>query len=160
MGLLIDWGKLSGPVCRFQGAAPGFSTLSPMAKPSASLPSESPAILATLVRDFTDVRAFSLKFLANMSEKEGLKVPAGSNNCLHWHLGHLLYTQGTTLYEWCGLPSPFPRRFKEYFGLGTSPKGYDSLIPDWDSLLALGARHLRSLPGEVSGRLHLPLVKP
>lgn len=121
--------------------------------------SKTPPILDVLLRDFTDVRAFSLKFLANLSEKEALKIPAGSSNCLHWHLGHLLYTQGITLYAWCGLPSPFPRRFEEYFGRGTSPKGYDSLMPDWDSLLALGVKHLRSLPGEVSGRLHQPLDK-
>ena len=58
-----------------------------------------------------------------------------------------------------GCLRPSPARFEEYFGRGTSPKGYDSLMPDWDSLLALGVKHLRSLPGEVSGRLHQPLDK-
>ncbi|MDB5105656.1 MAG: hypothetical protein JWP91_3345, partial [Fibrobacteres bacterium] len=60
----------------------------------------------TLLRDFADLRAFSLKFLVNMKADEALIVPEGFKNSLHWQLGHLLYTQGTTLFEWCGLPSP------------------------------------------------------
>ena len=115
---------------------------------------------STLLRDFSDLRAFALKFLANMDAEEASLVPDGFRNNLHWQLGHLLYTQGTILYEGCGRPLPFPRDFKMYFGLGTSPEDFDSLVPDWDELLALAAKHLRSLPGEVAPRLHQPLRKP
>jgi hypothetical protein len=115
---------------------------------------------STLLRDFSDLRAFALKFLANMDAEEASLIPDGFRNNLQWQLGHLLYTQGTTLYEWCGQPLPFHRSFKEYFGLGTSPEDFDSLVPDWDELLALAGRHLRSLPGEVAHRLEQPLLKP
>ncbi|MDB5103497.1 MAG: hypothetical protein JWP91_1186, partial [Fibrobacteres bacterium] len=58
------------------------------------------------------------------------------------------------------LPSPCPGGFQGYFGLGTSPSEYDSLIPDWDELLTLAGRQARALPDQVAGRLHQPLVKP
>jgi hypothetical protein len=115
---------------------------------------------STLVRDFTDLRSFVLKFLVTMESDEALLVPEGFKNSLHWQLGHLLYTQGTTLFEWCGLPSPFHRGFQQYFGLGSSPKDYDSLVPDWDILLALARRHVRDLPDQIAGRLDQPLITP
>ena len=125
-----------------------------MSAESLSLP------FSTLLRDFTDLRAFALKFLVTMEADEAAQVPEGFKNSLHWQLGHLLYTQGITLFEWCGEPSPCPRGFEQYFGLGSSPKDYDSLVPDWDELLALARRQLRALPDQVSGRLHQPLVVP
>ena len=125
-----------------------------MAAESLSLP------FSVLLRDFSDLRTFSLKFLVTMEADEAFRVPEGFRNSLHWQLGHLLYTQAITLFEWCGQPSPFPRGFQEYFGLGTSPKDYDSLVPDWDELLSLARKHVRTLPEQVSGRLHQPLLRP
>lgn len=115
---------------------------------------------ATLLRDFSDLRAFLLKFLMAMETEEANRVPEGFRNNLHWQLGHLLYTQGTTLFEWAGLPAPLPRGFKEYFGLGTGPGDRDALAPDWDELLSLARKHLRILPDQVAGRLDQPLVRP
>ena len=114
---------------------------------------------ATLLKDFGDLRAFSLKFLEGLDEEEALTRPGDFPNHLHWQLGHLLYTQGETLFAWCGLPHPFPG-FGAYFGLGSRPEDYDSLVPDWDTLLRLARRHLASLPEAVSGRLDRPLAKP
>jgi hypothetical protein len=114
---------------------------------------------ATLLKDFSDLRAFALKLLGGIEERDAMHMPEGFRNHLHWQLGHLLYTQGTTLYEWCGLPTPF-RGFAPYFGLGTSPADFDSLVPDWDVLLMSARKHLASLPGEVAGRLERPLAKP
>jgi hypothetical protein len=121
---------------------------------------------ATLLRNFTDLRVFNLKFLANIREDEALQVPRvpqfpeSFRNSLHWQLGHLLFTQGITLYDWCGVASPIPKGFAAYFGLGTSPEDYDSLVPDWDQLLALAAVQVRALPKDVAGRLERPLGKP
>lgn len=125
-----------------------------MAADSLSLP------FSTLLRDFSDLRSFALKFLVTMEADEAFRVPEGFKNSLHWQLGHLLYTQGITLFEWCGLPSPFGPGFAPYFGLGSSPRDYDSLVPDWDELLALARRHVRSLPEQVAGRLQQPLIAP
>ncbi|MEO7424158.1 MAG: DinB family protein [Fibrobacteria bacterium] len=113
-----------------------------------------------LLRDFSDLRAFTLKFLMTMEAEEAMRIPEGFRNNLHWQLGHLLYTQDVILFEGCGMPSPFPSAFPGYFGMGTSPRDYDPLIPDWDELLALARRHHRSLPEQVTGHLHQPLPAP
>ena len=115
---------------------------------------------STLLRDFSDLRAFALKFMRTMESEEAVQVPEGFKNSLHWQLGHLLFTQGVTLFEWCGLPSPCPRGFGQYFGLGSSPKDYDPLVPDWEELLALARMHVRTFPEQVSGRLQQPLLLP
>lgn len=114
---------------------------------------------SVLLRDFADLRAFALRFVANLGAEQAMAVPAGFRNSLHWHVGHLLYTQSTALFEWCGLPSPLHRDFPEYFGRGTDPGAYDSLVPDWDELLETAQRQSRALP-EAAGRLDAPLLKP
>jgi hypothetical protein len=114
---------------------------------------------AVLWQDFRDLRAFSLKFVEGLSEAEALMRPEGFANHPHWQLGHLLYTQGETLFTWCGLPTPFPG-YREYFGLGTRPEDYDSLVPDWETLLRQARKHLGALPAEVAGRLDRPLREP
>lgn len=121
--------------------------------------SQSALDYAVLLRDFRDLRAFSLKFVEGLSEAEALTRPEGFPNHPHWQLGHLLYTQGETLFTWCGLPTPFPG-FRDYFGLGTRPEDYDSLAPDWETLLKLARRHLDGLGAAVAGRLERPLSKP
>lgn len=113
---------------------------------------------STLLRDFADLRTFALGFVANLSAEQALAVPAGFRNSLHWQVGHLLYTQCTTQFEWRGLPSPLHRDFPEYFGRGTDPGAYDSLVPDWDVLLRLARVQLRALP-EVAGSLNAPLLE-
>ena len=114
---------------------------------------------AVLLKDFSDLRVFSLKFLESLTEEEALTQPEGFPNHLHWQLGHLLFTQGESLYTWCGLPTPF-RGYGDWFGLGTRPEeAYDSLVPDWDTLLREARKHLAALPAEVSGRLDRSLVR-
>jgi hypothetical protein len=114
---------------------------------------------ALLLRDFTDLRRFSLKFLEGMSADEAQYRPEGFSNHLHWQLGHLLYTQGEILFTGCGFPSPFPG-YGDYFGRGTRPEDYDSLAPDWDTLLVKARSHLESLPAAVADRLDRPLLRP
>lgn len=115
---------------------------------------------AVLLKDFSDLRGFSLKLIAGLPEKAALTLPEGFPNHLHWQLGHLLYTQGETLFSWCGFPTPFPG-YGDYFGLGTRPeRDYDSLAPDWETLLKQARRHLTTLPAAVAERLDRPLLKP
>jgi hypothetical protein len=113
----------------------------------------------TLLRDFSDLRRFSLKYLESISPDEAQVQPEGFSNHLHWQLGHLLFTQGETLFTGCGFPSPFPG-YKDYFDKGTRPEDYDSLVPDWETLMAQARRHLESLPASVADRLDRPLVQP
>lgn len=114
---------------------------------------------ATLLKDFGNLRGLSLKFLEGLDAEEAWARPEGFSNHLHWQLGHLLYTQGEALFTWCGLRTPFPG-YGDYFGLGTRPENYDSLVPDWESLLAQARRQLATLDEAVAGRLDQPLIRP
>jgi hypothetical protein len=115
---------------------------------------------SVLLREFSEVRAFTLKFLESIDAEEAMRIPVGFANNLHWHLGHLLFAQGAAFYLWSGRPLPYRRGFGDYFGRGSSPAEYDSLVPDWDELLSLAKRQHRELPGAVAGRLDQRLVKP
>jgi hypothetical protein len=125
-----------------------------MSTDSGSLP------YAVLIREFSEVRAFTLKFLESIDAEEAMRIPPGFSNNLHWQLGHLLFAQGAALFLWSGKPLPYGRGFKDYFGRGSNPADYDSLVPDWDELKSLAKRQHREMPSQVAGQLEERLVKP
>jgi hypothetical protein len=125
-----------------------------MSTDSGSLP------YSVLLRECSEVRAFTLKFLESIDAEEAMRIPPGFANHLHWQLGHLLFAQGAALFLWSGRPLPYGRGFKDYFGRGSNPADYDSLVPDWDELKNLVKRQHREMPSQVAGRLDDRLVKP
>ena len=114
---------------------------------------------AKLVSDFENLRAFTLKLIANVDAKAAGRMPAGFKNNLQWNLGHLLYAQSQALYLWSGHPAPYGKGFGDYFGIGTSPENFDSLVPDWDSLMALAKKHSRGILDVAGDRVDEPLNK-
>lgn len=115
---------------------------------------------AKLVTDFETLRAFTLKLVSNVDGKAAARVPGGFRNSLQWQLGHLLYAQSQALFLWSGHPAPYGKGFGEYFGIGTSPENFDSLVPDWDELMKLAKRHSRGILQITGDRVAEPLKKP
>lgn len=115
---------------------------------------------AKLLTDLEGVRRFLLDMLAEVPERDARRILPGFRNHLHWHLGHLLYVQGSVLFARAGDPAPVPKSFRAYFGYGTSPAGYDSLAPDWDELLGRARAMSRDLPGSQGPRVGTPLRRP
>ncbi len=113
-----------------------------------------------IIADYESLRAFILKLLAPVEAKHALVVPAGHSNHLHWHIGHMLFAQAGALYLWSGAPAPYGKGWMAYFGQGTGPKSYDSLVPDWDELLAVMRKHSVGLAETVGPRLSAPLGRP
>jgi DinB superfamily len=116
-----------------------------------------------IISDFERLRAFTLKLISKVDSKAAERIPEGFHNNLHWQLGHLLYVQDQCFFLWSGHASCLGKGsayFGEYFGIGTSPKSFDSLVPDWDELLALAKRHSQGLQGVIGSRLAEPLRKP
>lgn len=113
-----------------------------------------------LLADLEGARRFLLEKVAPVSEREARVIPPGFQNHLHWHLGHLLYVQSSALHVRAGDPPPVPKSFREYFGNGTSPAGYDSLVPDWDELLGRAREMSRGLPDRHGPRAGKPLQRP
>jgi hypothetical protein len=109
---------------------------------------------------YEGVRRHLLELLADLPAEKALHIPPGETNHIHWHLGHLLHIQCSFLFTRCGLPSPLPRGFRDYFARGTSPETHDSLTPDWDELRMLARRHSVDLPARHGEKSELPLTRP
>jgi hypothetical protein len=115
---------------------------------------------AKLLADLEGVRRFLLEKVSDVSERDARVIPPGFRNHLHWHLGHLLYVQSSALYVRAGDPPPVPKAYREYFGNGTTPAGYDSLVPDWDEVLGRARDLSRGLVAKHGGRCAKPLKRP
>jgi len=113
-----------------------------------------------LLADLEGVRRFLLDKLRPVTERDARRILPGFRNHLHWHLGHLLYVQGSVLFARAGEPAPVPKSYREYFGYGTSPAGYDSLAPDWGELLGRAREMSRDLPARLGPRTGAPLRRP
>jgi uncharacterized damage-inducible protein DinB len=113
-----------------------------------------------LLADYEGIRLQLLDSLAGLSEEKARRIPPGGKNHVHWHVGHLLHMQCSFLYTRCGLVSPLPRGFRDYFGRGTSAESHDSLTPDWDELLKLARRHSTDLAAKHGEKFSLPLGRP
>lgn len=127
---------------------------------STKMPEHASLSCDKLLTDLEGVRRFLLEKLAPISSKQALIIPPGFKNHLHWHLGHLLYVQSSALYVRAGDPTPIPKSYRDYFGFGTAPAVYDSLVPDWDELMAVAAEFSRDLVGKHGHRTGKPLIKP
>jgi hypothetical protein len=121
---------------------------------SASLP------CAKLLADLEGARRFLLERVADVSEREARVIPPGFKNNLHWHLGHLLYVQSSALYIRAGDPSSIPKAYRDYFGNGTTPATYDSLVPDWDEIRGRARGFSSDLVAKHESRCQKPLKKP
>lgn len=115
---------------------------------------------AKLLTDLEGLRGFILAKLEPVSARDALRVLPGARNHLHWHLGHMLYVQGSALHARAGDEAPVPKSFRPYFSFGTSPADYDSLVPDWDELLARAKSMSRGLVDLHAPRAAMPLLKP
>jgi len=66
---------------------------------------------------------------------EGLRrVPAGFNNNVLWHVGHLVVTQQLLCYKLSGLPMAVDDATVEMFQKGSSPRQW-SVDPDYEELV-------------------------
>lgn len=115
---------------------------------------------AKLLADLEGVRGFLLGRVADVPPADARVIPPGSRNHLHWHLGHLLYVQSSALYVRAGDPSPLPKSYRDYFGNGTTPARYDSLVPDWDEILARARDLSAGLVAKHESRCGKPLKRP
>ncbi len=115
---------------------------------------------AKLAKDLENLWAMTFSLISKMDAEGASHMPAGSRNHLHWHIGHLIYSQVFCLHVRSGEPSPFRSGYEDYFGLGSSPANYDSLVPDWDEVLAMAKKHSSGVYARIESKLHKPLTKP
>ncbi len=67
--------------------------------------------------------------VADLSDDEGEKVPAGFNNNIRWNLGHLYTDQFLWLQALTREQQPIPPGYMKWFGYGTGPADFSEQTP-------------------------------
>ncbi|KUP23746.1 DinB family protein [Paenibacillus sp. DMB5] len=75
--------------------------------------------------------------VADLSDEEGEKVPAGFNNNIRWNLGHLYTDQFLWLQALTREQQPLPPSYMKWFGYGTGPADFSEHTPSIAELKTL-----------------------
>jgi uncharacterized damage-inducible protein DinB len=75
-------------------------------------------------------------------------IPAGFNNNVRWHLGHVLAGTDAVLHVFTDKEFMLPEAYRKSYSNGTKPADWNSETPDWDAIIA----NLRELPGKLRAK--------
>lgn len=84
-------------------------------------------------------------------------VPAGCNNNIHWHLGHILTVTDSIAFGYAGQEGKVPNTFRGYFGNGTKPADWTGDVPSWDTVIALLKEQPGHLQAAFQGKMNEPV---
>ena len=85
--------------------------------------------------DLVILRNKNIALINTIDDNKLLTIPDGLNNNIYWQAGHILTVQASLLYKRTAQPLPIDKTYLNYFGKGTSPKGFDDNIPTIEILL-------------------------
>ena len=71
---------------------------------------------------FKKTRQFMLNYISELNVVQLNKIPAGFNNNIIWHLGHVIAAQQGVCYRRAGLPYVITETFFELYKPGTKPE--------------------------------------
>ncbi len=87
-------------------------------------------------------------------------IPAGWNNNLHWHLGHLVTVPRALTLGLLGEPLGIPDDYRKWFAKGTSPATWgDDPVPSAEHLLRELTGKSEALFDELAGKEDVPFPK-
>lgn len=90
-----------------------------------------------LLQQLEDYRNETIHAVAGLTEESADFVPAGFNNNIRWHLGHLYLDQYLWIQHLTKEKMPIPDGFSEWFGYGTKPADWKTPPPSLDTLRQL-----------------------
>lgn len=119
-----------------------------------------PVTLATLQEQSTLLRSMCIK-IAESEAARGDVIPAGWNNNIRWHIGHLITTPRVLTFDLFKEELGMPAGYRAWFGKGSSPKDWGgAAIPALEEL----AEELLASTAEVfkamAGREEEPFPQP
>ncbi|MBP1950865.1 DinB family protein [Virgibacillus litoralis] len=85
---------------------------------------------------FDKTRKSFLKKIDGLDKDLADIQPAGFNNTIHWHIGHVLTVTEQVLF---GFPSKYqhlPAHYKELFAYGTNPADWSDDVPSVEELIS------------------------
>lgn len=91
------------------------------------------------------IRSITLKAVEAVTEEEADIQPAGFNNTIRWHLGHIYLVQERLAFHFAGFPVDVPQEYIDLFGTGTKPADWKTEAPP----LAEVASRLTEQPGRI-----------
>lgn len=106
------------------------------------------------------IRRDVLSKIERLTEAEATRVPEGFNNCIHWHIGHILHVQLAHWYVRRGEVLPVDLGFRKYFKDGSSPKDYDSGTPTFATLLDAYRKYSFDIIRNFGSFLEAPMTQP
>jgi uncharacterized damage-inducible protein DinB len=86
-----------------------------------------------------------VKLTENLSAEQVGAVPAGFNNSILWHLGHILTVADGLMYGLTGQEGKLPASYKSCFGNGTKPADWTEGVPSLSTILS----ELKEQPAEL-----------
>ncbi|MDR0787231.1 MAG: DinB family protein [Gemmatimonadota bacterium] len=115
----------------------------------------------TILREqSTTLRAALADLIADEEDRADI-IPATWNNNLRWHVGHLITSPLVLTWGLMGEPLPIPPRYREWFGRGSSPRGWgDAEIPPFTSLVQHMGEVIPALFDAFDGRAGQAFPKP
>ncbi|MGG1659276.1 DinB family protein [Brevibacillus sp. NRS-1366] len=104
-----------------------------------------------LLQQLQDYRGETLHAIEGLNEASANIVPAGFNNNIRWHLGHIYLDQYLWITHLTKETTPIPAGFKEWFAYGTKPADWQAPPPSLTTLrqlLAEQPQQIRTMYGE------------
>lgn len=98
-----------------------------------------------LLKQVELIRSITIKTVETVTDEEADVQPAGFNNTIRWHLGHIYLVQERLAFHFAGFPVDVPQNYIDLFGNGTKPTEWRSEAPP---IAELAAR-LSEQPGRI-----------
>ena len=86
---------------------------------------------------FELTRGMLLNFVNGLNEEVVEIQPAGFNNNIHWHIGHLLVTAESFMFAYPQNSANIPVEYAALFGMGSKPADWEGGVPSIQELAGL-----------------------
>jgi hypothetical protein len=84
-------------------------------------------------------------------------VPAGFNNSIHWHIGHILTIAEGVVFGLSGETAQIPAEYRSFFGNGTKPGDWNEAPPAWETIVEQLTEQPKRIREVFAGRLDTPV---
>lgn len=106
------------------------------------------------------IRSRTILALESIPEEIADTMPAGFNNNIRWHVGHIFTVQEQLTFYFAKEPLNLPENFKEWFANKTKPADWKEAPPALETLKGLLAEQTFRIKQVFGGRLDEKVPKP